>query len=193
MYYNKHTVPKEKPSTLSQAILLTLFAAGALLVLSSPQGIRRLLAGVGYEMKRRRERERFIWSLAYLRRKQYLTYRQEPDGTIKIELLEGGKRRAFRYKLDVLTLPKSKRWDGKWRLIAFDVPEWKRKGRDALREKIKKLGMVRLQKSIWAWPYECQNEIDFLTELFGIGPYVHCFVTESITSEKFLKYKFNLR
>lgn len=178
---------------LTKAIFLTLLAGGALfLVLSSPSGARRLLKVIGYELKRAEDRKRFFWTLAYLRRRRYLDYREEQDGTIKIVLTEDGHRRALRYKLDVLSLPRGVRWDGKWRLIAFDIPEKKKSGRNALRDKMRELGLVQLQKSVWAWPYECRDEIDFVAEVFGVGSFVHYIVAESITSEKFLKYKFKL-
>lgn len=163
-----------------------------MLVLSSPGGARRLLKTVGYELKRAEDRKRFFWTIAYLRRKKYIDYRIAQDGTTTITLTEGGRKRALRYKLDGLSLPRGKQWDGKWRIVAFDIPEKKKAGRDALREKMKELGLVQLQKSLWAWPYECRDEIDFIAEVFEIGQYVHYMVAESITSEKFLKYKFRL-
>lgn len=178
---------------LTKTILLSLLAGGAiLLVLSSPGGTRMFLRAVSRELKRREQRQRFFWTLAYLRRKHYVDYREEKDGTVTIVLTEDGRKRALHYKLDNLTLPKTERWDRKWRIIIFDIPEKKRRGRDALREKMRELGCIQLQKSVWAWPYECRDEIDFIAETFDIGPHVHYLVAESITSEKFLKYKFNL-
>ena len=174
-------------------ILLSLLAGGAIhLALSSPGGARKLLKMVSRELKQRKNRQRFFWTLAYLRRKQYIDYRETADGTITIVLTEDGRRRALRYKFDELALPREKHWDGKWRIIAFDVPEKKRQGRDALREKMRELGCVQLRKSLWAWPYECRDAIDFIAETFHIAPHVHYIIAESITSEKFLKYKFNL-
>jgi len=178
---------------MARNVFLALLAGGALvIVLSSPAGVRQLSRALGYELKRREQRQRFFWTVAYLRRKKYLDFRETADGTITLTLTEDGKKRALRYKLDALTLPKSERWDGKWRIIAFDIPEKKKRGRDALRMKILELGCVQLQKSLWVWPYECRDEIDFIAELFDVGPYVHYLVAESITSEKFLRYKFNL-
>lgn len=178
---------------LSKAILLALLVGGALVVLlSSPAGVRQLTKAVGYELKSRRERQRFFWTLAYLRRKRYLDYRVEPDGTVAMTLTEDGKRRALRYNLETMSLTRPRRWDGKWRIVIFDIPEKKRAGREALRAKFRELGLVKLQKSVWAWPYECKNEVDFIAEVFEVGQYVHYLVVESLTSEKFLKYTFNL-
>lgn len=182
-----------RPGDITKTILLSLLTGGAiLLTLSSPGGTRMFLRAVSRELKRREARQRYFWTLAYLRRKQYIDYREAKDGTVTVVLTEDGRKRALSYKLDTLALPKPERWDGKWRIVAFDVPERKRRGRDALREKMRELGCIQLQKSLWAWPYECRGEIDFIAEMFEIGPHVHYIVAESITSEKFLKYKFNL-
>lgn len=180
-------------SSRTGAILLSLLAGAAIyFALSSPGGARKLLKAVSRELKERRNRQRFFWTLAYLRRKRYIDFRESADGTTTIVLTEDGRKRALRYKFDELTLPRTKHWDGKWRIIAFDVPENKRRGRDALRDKMRELGCIQLQKSLWAWPYECRDEIDFIAETFHIAPHVHYIVAASITSEKFLKYKFNL-
>lgn len=178
---------------LTKTVLSALLTGAAVLVaLSSPYGTRRLIKALGYELKKGRERERFLWTIAYLRRRNYIRYKERKDGTVEIVLTEEGKKRALVHNIDTLALSKPKRWDGKWRIIAFDIPESKKMGRHALTEQLKKLGCVMLQRSVWAWPYECRNEIDFIAEFFEIGPYVHYIVAESITSEKFLKYRFKL-
>jgi hypothetical protein len=182
-----------KNEKLTKTILSALYTGAAIVfVLSSPYGTRRLIKALGYELKKGRERERFLWTVAYLRRRKYISHEEGKDGTIKIVLTEEGRKRALVYNLDSLTLLKAKRWDGKWRIIAFDIPESKKMGRHALTEQLKKLGCVMLQRSVWAWPYECKNEIDFIAETFEVGKYVHYIVADSITSEKFLKYRFKL-
>ena len=180
-----------RPADITRTILLSLLAGGAIgMTLASPGGARRLIRAAGRELKRAEERRRFFWTVAYLRRKKYLDYRESKDGTVSLALTEDGRKRALRYHMGTLALPRLERWDGKWRVIAFDIPERSKRGRDALRGKMKELGCVQLQKSMWVWPYECRAEIDFIAEVFNVGPYVHYLVAESITSEKFLKYKF---
>jgi DNA-binding transcriptional regulator PaaX len=38
------------------------------------------------------------------------------------------------------------KWDEKWRIVAFDIPEKFKTGRDALRRKLKEVGFHELQK-----------------------------------------------
>ncbi len=45
-------------------------------------------------------------------------------------------------------------WDGKWRMILFDIPEAKRSLRQLYRMKLADLGARMLQSSVWITPYE---------------------------------------
>ena len=83
-------------------------------------------------------------------------------------------------------------WDGRWRLVIFDVPEKLRKGRDALREKLKDLGFYELQKSVFIFPYECKNEIDFLIEFFHLRKFVRYGILEKIDNDLHLRKVFGL-
>ena len=53
-------------------------------------------------------------------------------------------------------------WDGRWRLVIFNVPETKRDLRDRIRRSLAKLGMGILQPSVWISPNNIQLEIEEL-------------------------------
>lgn len=74
-------------------------------------------------------------------------------------------------KLNALTMSKvnqTQTWDGKWRLIAFDIPEAKREARDALRRLIKELGCRQLQRSLWIHPLPCLDQFRQLQEAYDV-------------------------
>ena len=87
---------------------------------------------------------------------------EKPDGTIKIVLLEKGKKRALEYKLNEIKIKSPKYWDEKWRMITFDIPHSKKKTRDAMRYHLKRMGFYQYQKSVFVHPFDCYEEIDFL-------------------------------
>ena len=58
--------------------------------------------------------------------------------------------------------------------------------------KLKELGFLELQKSVLVLPYECEDEIDFIVEVFLIRPFVRFIRVKSFTNEEQLKIKFNL-
>ena len=99
-----------------------------------------------------------------------IDYRENNDGTISMILTNDGKKKTIRYNLDSIKIKKPGHWDRLWRLVIFDIPEKKRQGRRALVEKLKELGFFSVQKSVFIHPFECKNEIDFITEIFNLKP-----------------------
>ena len=85
-----------------------------------------------------------------------------------IKLTNYGRVRALEYNFRHIILPTKKRWDKKWRFVLFDIPEPLKKKRDALRRKLKHLGFLEFQKSVFIYPYPCQNEINFVINFFSI-------------------------
>lgn len=119
-------------------------------------------------------------------------YKENNDGTVSIILTADGKSHSLRYSLDNLEIPVPSHWDKKWRLVLFDIPEKKRKGRDALRLKLRELGFYEWQKSAFIYPYPCEKEINFVVEVFDIRSYVRYAELSSLTNEAELKIKFKL-
>ncbi|MFH1552011.1 MAG: hypothetical protein ABIC36_04015, partial [bacterium] len=68
----------------------------------------------------------------------------------------------------------------------------KKKVREALRNKLKDLGFKELQKSVFILPYECEDEIDFITEVFEIRHGVRFLKVDSFTNEEQFRIKFKL-
>ncbi|MEW6610048.1 MAG: hypothetical protein AB1352_00250 [Patescibacteria group bacterium] len=89
-------------------------------------------------------------------------YRLTPKGR---EIL---KRRT----IESLMLTKPPRWDGQWRIVVFDIPENLRHVRDVFRRKLRDLGFRYVNLSVWVYPYECQDEMNAITEYYRIGKYV---------------------
>lgn len=134
---------------------------------------------------------RLIKTFWRLRQKDIIEYLEDSDN-VRIVLTENGKKEVLSYKFDDLCIVKPKRWDNLWRMVAFDIPESKKKSRDALVQKMKDLGLIQFQKSLWIHPYECKNEIDFVSEIFGVGRYVHYMTISEMTNDNMVRQKFNL-
>lgn len=54
------------------------------------------------------------------------------------------------------------KWDQKWRLVMFDIPESQRSTRDKLRRALSALGMGILQASVWISPTDIRQDIEDL-------------------------------
>lgn len=54
------------------------------------------------------------------------------------------------------------RWDRKWRVVVFDIPERRRYLRDTLRLHLQRLGLHPIQKSVWLFPFPCEDLVRLL-------------------------------
>ena len=91
-----------------------------------------------------------------------------------------------------MIIKKPKTWDEKWRLIVFDIPDYQRKASNTLRHKLIELGFLQYQKSIFIHPYPCQDEINFIREIFEVGHCVKLIVATEIEDQEYYLRKFHL-
>ncbi len=126
-----------------------------------------------------------------LYRSKMVEIKENPDMSHTLILTKKGKIKSLTYHFQKMKIER-KNWDGKWRIVIFDIPEKLRKGRDALRDKLKELGFHEFQKSVFVFPYECQNEIDFIIEFFNLRKYVRFGVLKMVDNELHLKKIFKL-
>ncbi len=138
-----------------------------------------------------RKRESFVKSIACLKRRGLVSCAEKNSQQI-LSLSENGKKRLLEFNLDHMAIKKPKRWDGYWRIVIFDIPEKKKQGREALRGKLKQLGFYQLQKSCFIHPFDCKSEIDFVSEIFEVSPYVNFIVAKEIEGGKSLQRFFRL-
>lgn len=136
----------------------------------------------------KRDISKTLWRL---RKARVIEFREDGEKT-KIILTELGQKRILRYKLEDMEIKKPRKWDGRWHIVAFDIPENRKSARNALGQKMKELGLLPFQKSLWIYPYNCKNEVDFIANVFEVGKYVHYIVTHSITNDELLRKRFNL-
>lgn len=125
-------------------------------------------------------------------RKQKLLYIKQAGNDNVIALTEKGEEIFLRFNYENLEIKQKRIWDRNFRMVIFDVPETKRNARDSLREKLKELGLVKFNDSVWVYPYPCQEEIDFIANYWNIGKYVHFALVKDVTNRDYLEKYFNL-
>ena len=64
---------------------------------------------------------------------------------------------------------KKRRWDCRWRIVIFDIPERRKSVRARLRRFMDEYGFIRLQNSVWVYPYDCEDLIALAKAEFRIG------------------------
>ena len=114
----------------------------------------------------------------------------ERNNKLYIKITDNGKKLIKNFDYDNLKLPQTKTWDKKWRMVIFDIPDKKRKERQAFSRKLKDLGFYPLQESVFVYPYDCRDEIDFVCELLLISRYVNYCMVESLDKREGDLYRF---
>jgi len=88
---------------------------------------------------------------------------------------------------------KNRNWDKKWRVVIFDIPQELHNSRIKFRKKLKNLGFYMLQKSVFIFPYQCEDELGDICKDVGVSDYIDILVTESAGfRDKELRKHFNL-
>ncbi|MEK6922597.1 MAG: hypothetical protein AABX08_02235 [Nanoarchaeota archaeon] len=131
--------------------------------IGGPKIVKALLKQLKYKIKQIRN------SAYYLKKRGFVEFIKEDKNNVTVRITDKGKKYLRTFDIDNMILNRPAQWDGKWRLVIFDVPEKDKKAREALRYKLKDLNFVRLQDSIWVTPYPCEDEIRFLREIFVIS------------------------
>ena len=182
---------KKPRSEIVKDILKTLAVGGAVYIAAgSPYFIRNIMRA--WRRLKRHSSKKVYDTFYRLEKKGLITTRKE-GRQIYIGLTEEGKKLANWMQIDELEIKKPRKWDGKWRLIVFDIAELKRVYREAFRGKLKELGFRPLQRSTWVHPFDCRDEIGLLRDFFGLSEKeMRLIVAEDIGDNSSLRSKFNL-
>lgn len=181
------------PATAGK-FLLAFLAAGPLLVVGA--AIPGLLSATkSISQSKKYSKAQFRNAYKNLHHRKLIEIIDEGDDKFKVQLTNTGKKRVKEFSFDLLQIQKPKKWDGKWRILIFDIPSNPaifNQARNALRNKIKDLGFYQMQKSVWVYPYECTDEILFVAEAFSVQKHIEIITAEKILHEEKIKRVFKL-
>jgi hypothetical protein len=191
-------IPKNKmarsfwKNSSAKDIILTLAKVGCFMIAAtSPYFLHQVIRSYFREQSRK-EVLRKARKLRELERRKIVAFKELSSGEVRIELTKNGKRIVHQYNFNDMRLQRPEKWDDKWRLIVYDIPNCNKKARDAFRMKLKSLGLLSLQKSVWISPFECWNEIEFLCSVFDIDADNHVVYLTLNTLPKALERRFKL-
>lgn len=177
---------KKRKGDIQKAILTTIKMTGLLgVALVTPNAIQCLKAfGV---MPSNRQNEIIKRSRDNLIKGGLLKY----DGKF-IQLTAKGESKLEFLEASDWKINKPKKWDGKWRMLIFDIPETKRSLRDKVRCTLVSIGFVKLQDSVWIFPYPCEDLVNLLKADFKIGKDLLYLIVDSIENDKSFRKSFGL-
>jgi DNA-binding transcriptional regulator PaaX len=88
---------------------------------------------------------------------------------------------------------KTAKWNKQWHVVSFDIPERTRASRLKLRNTLKDIGFVKLQNSLWVYPYDCKSLIYIIKIEYKMGKEVVYMKAGEIENEAVLKKHFKLK
>lgn len=181
----------KKLGSIQNKILFLLLSGVVLSTTRSARKQWRIIKIVGEGLKEI-DRQAIDRAVNSLFKTKLISEKNNPDGTTTLLLSDYGKKRALTFNLDNMRINPPGHWDGKWRIAIFDIPHYLKKSRDSLRFMLKKMGFYPLQKSVFVYPFDCQKEIEFITEWHRANKYIRFIIADSIDNESFLRKHFKL-
>ena len=180
---------KRQKRNLRNAALLAIGTAGFIAVAAIAPNMFQILGRTG-ALARLKYRNKGV--LARLKQKGEIEF-EERDGKKFVRLTERGEEAlAFGQQKLQLANRKPRKWDRRYRLVMFDVPEKRKKIRERLRFEMQEVGFLHLQDSAWVYPYDCEEFIALLKADLHIGKDVLYAIVEEIENDKWIRKHFNL-
>ncbi len=109
-----------------------------------------------------------------------------------VRITPKGEKELRALELKDYRIKKPKRWDGNWRVLAFDISEKRRKTRDSVRDTLKRIGFMRMQDSVWLYPYDCQELVALLKADMYIGKAMRYMVVAELEGDRVYRDYFEL-
>ncbi|MEK9131864.1 MAG: CRISPR-associated endonuclease Cas2 [Patescibacteria group bacterium] len=177
---------QNRNTNIRLVILKTVATAGLLsLALLAPNAVS-LIKMFGWKTGKRsdevikRARKRLIEKGLLCYKNGYLELTQEGE-----QMLRTLELRNFKFK-------KPKQWDKKWRVLVFDIPEKRRLTRDKIRMTLQSIGFIRLQDSVWIYPYKCEDLVTLLKADFKVGKDMLYLTVDNVENDSGIKKYFGL-
>lgn len=173
---------------INSAIISTVAVAGLLPIAVLAPNVLGALGKTKFLTQRRKRMQK---SFTRLVQAGYILL--EGDSTAKrARLTKKGEWFAARIGEGSLVPKKPRRWDGKWRMLIFDIPETRKKSRAQLRCTLAGLGFRRLQDSVWVYPYDCEDFVTILKLDMRVGKDILYIIADRIENDKPLRIHFGL-
>lgn len=122
---------------------------------------------------------RFSQFIYYLKKNNFIKV-DGLKGNRTLMLTKKGFNKAVRAQFQLENDSISKRRDGKWIMLIFDIPEKYKKSRELLRNILYRLKYKMFQQSVWITPYDVSERTEELIQEYSLDEFVKIFLIEEI-------------
>lgn len=174
---------------IQKALLGTLLVGGALV---APAAMFAALSAIGILTSGGHARypSRLRRSLVRLLDDGYVEFTK--DGKKYVRITDKGRKYLAKLEGNQYKLEKPKSWDKHYRVVIFDIKEKRKYTRERLREILTQIGFMQLQKSVWVYPYDCEEVITMIKTDFKIGKDILYMIVKEIEYDKPIRDYFKL-
>ena len=178
---------------MKNLLLRSLAAAGVISIALMAPNMTRLLKELDRPAKSRTQLYRRIRQGINRLEQDGLVNVSGEHGNRKVKITEKGVKVLEKIEFGEYVIQEPTFWDGKWRVLIFDVAERRRRIRNQLRRLLDGVGFARIQDSVWVYPYPCDDFVSLVRVHLksGIGE-MRVFVAEALESDKGLREHFHL-
>ncbi len=191
MSLEKEAKKAKRRYVFDQAILTTLKLGTIVSLAIMAPNAMRIIKLFGWIPSKRNPMYTFEGVIERLKRRK-LIQQENKNSKKSFQITDKGKLFLWKLESKYIKLSIPKKWDKKWRLIIFDIKEQDRFHRDAVRVMLQNIGCVKLQNSVWVYPYDCEGVITLLKANYEIGEEVLYVIAEIIEEDAWLRKYFKL-
>ena len=183
---------KERIGKTQKIILSAIATAGVISIAILAPNALQAFGMISKTVERKRKYE-IKSSLAKLANRNLIEFQKNKNGYTVARLTANGEKILRLAKINNYQIKKPKKWDGKWRVITFDIKEERKSTRNKIRHTLKTIGFRQLHKSVWVYPYDCEDFITLLKADFRIGRDLLYMIVWKMEHEKPLLNYFKLK
>ncbi|MEK7509668.1 MAG: hypothetical protein AAB605_03070 [Patescibacteria group bacterium] len=171
---------------ISALILGSVWLAGGIAIVLIAPNVLGAMGKLGLTPKARQE-EYVSVARRRLKKQGYLL---EKDG--HLHLTSKGVARLQFLALSLASIASKARWDEKWRVLIFDIPDKRSGVRARIREQLRMAGFKRLQHSVWINPYPCEEFVALLKTEFRVGKHLIYLIVDVLEYDSEWRSRFGL-
>lgn len=180
---------RRRKRNLQKALLSALAISGIVLIGAMAPNVLQLIAYTG-------KRSSFSFQIksvaSRLVQKGFVRFVRRNGGAY-IEITERGKKLVARESLEREAQSRLKnRWDKRWRMVIFDIPERRKLTRVRLRSMLHACGFFPLQQSVWVFPHDCEDIVALIKVELRVGKDILYIIVESIEYDVVIRKHFKL-
>ena len=183
---------KDKRKNLQKIVLNTIYAAGILGVMVVAPNVLQVIKQFESGTKRKKNIKYSINTSFTRLCEKGLVEIVEHNGKKVARITEKGKSKLDFLERHDFKIKIPSKWDGRWRIVSFDIKESRKNIRAQLRITLYQIGFVKLQNSVWVYPFDCEDLISLLKADFKIGKDVLYMIVEKLENDWQLRKYFKL-